>query len=74
MSGFATNISHRLLHSLDHQYFPIEVISIDALLESLMTHKILSMKIENKQFQLLFDASSILYSKQGSFNVMIVTV
>ena len=47
MSGFATNTSHHLLHSLDHS--PAEVISMDELLESPMTQKMLSM----------FDASSI---------------
>ena len=59
---FATNTSHHFLHSLDHFnscVSPAEVISIDELLESPMTQKMLSIKIENKQFQLLFDASSI---------------
>ena len=62
MSGFATNTSHHLLYSLDHFnccVSPAEVISIDELLESPMTQKMLSMKIENKHFQLLLDASSI---------------
>ena len=62
MSGFATNISYIFLHSLDHynsSVSPAEVISIDELLESPMTKMMLSMKIENKQFQLLFYASSI---------------
>ena len=62
MSGFANNTSHHLLHSLDHfnsSVSPAEVISIDELLESPMTQKMLSMKIENKQFQWLFYASSI---------------
>ena len=62
MSGFATNTSHHLLQSLGHfnaYVSPEEVISIDGLLNSPMTQKMLSTKIENKQFQLLFDASSI---------------
>ena len=62
MSGFATNTSHHLLQSLDHfnaYVSPAEVISIDELLNSPTTQKMLSTKIENKQFQLLFDASSI---------------
>ena len=62
MLGFATNTSHHLLYSLEHFnscVSPAEVISIDELRESPMTQKMLSMKIENKQFQLLFDASSI---------------
>ena len=62
MSGFATNTIHHLLHSLDHFNScasPAEVISIDECLSLPMTQKMLSMKIENKQFQLLFDASSI---------------
>ena len=62
MSGFATNTSHHLLQSLDHfnaYVSPAEVISIDELLDSSMTQKMLSTNIENKQFQLLFDASSI---------------
>ena len=62
MSGFATNTSHHLLRSLDHFnacVSPAEAISIDELLNSPTTQKMLSTKIENKQFQLLFDASSI---------------
>ena len=62
MSGFATNTSHHLLQSLDHFNACVssaEVISFDELLDSSMTHKMLSTNIENKQFQLLFDASSI---------------
>ena len=62
MSGFATNTSHHLLQSLDHFnacVSPAEAISIDELLNSPMTQKMLSTKIENKQFQLLFDAFSI---------------
>ena len=62
MLGFATNTSHHLLHSLDHFnscVSPAEVIPNDELLEFPMTQKMLSMKIESKQFQLLFDASSI---------------
>ena len=62
MSGFATNTSHHLLRSLDHFnacVTPAEVISIDELLNSPTTQKMLSTKIENKQFQLLFDSSSI---------------
>ena len=62
MSGFATNTSHHLLHSLDHfnsWVSPAKVISTHELFESPMTQKMLSMKIKNKQFQLLFDASSI---------------
>ncbi|KAL5500402.1 hypothetical protein EMCRGX_G011959 [Ephydatia muelleri] len=62
MSGFATNTSHHLLQSLDHFNACVsqaEVISIDELLNSSMTQKMLSTNIENKQFQLLFDASSI---------------
>ena len=60
MPGFATNTSHHLLRSLDHFnacVSPAEVISIDELLDSSMTQKMLSTNIENKQ--LLFDASSI---------------
>ena len=38
---------------------PAEAISIDELLNSPTTQKMLSTKIESKQFQLLFDASSI---------------
>ena len=41
LSGFATNTSHHLLHSLDHS--PAEVISMDELLESPMTQKMLPM-------------------------------
>ena len=62
MSSFATNTSHQLLRSLDHFnacVSPAEAISIDELLNSPTTQKMLSTKIENKQFQLLFDASSI---------------
>ena len=62
MSGFATNTNHHLLRSLDHFnacVSPAEAISIDELLNSPTTQKMLSTKIENKQFQLLFDASSI---------------
>ena len=62
MSGFATNTSHHLLRSLDlfnACVSPAEAISIDELLNSPATQKMLSTKIENKQFQLLFDASSI---------------
>ena len=62
MSGFATNTSHHLLRSLDHFnacVSPAEVISIDELLNSPKNQKMLSTKIENKRFQLLFDASSI---------------
>ena len=57
MLGFATNTSHHLLQSLDHfnaYVSPAEVISIDELLNSPTTQKMLSTKIENKQFQLLF--------------------
>ena len=62
MSGFATNTSHRLLQSLDHFnacVSPSEAISIDELLDSSMTQKMLSTKMEIKQFNLLFDASCI---------------
>ena len=62
MSGFATNTSHHLLRSLDHFnacISPAEVTFIDELLNSPMTQNMLSTKIKNKQFQLLFDASSI---------------
>ena len=62
MSGFATNTSHHLLRSLDQFnacVSPAEAISVDELLNSATTQKMLSTKIENKQFQLLFDASSI---------------
>ncbi|KAL5500424.1 hypothetical protein EMCRGX_G011983 [Ephydatia muelleri] len=62
MLGFATNTSHHLLQSLDHFNACVssaEVISFDELLDSSMTQKMLSTNIENKQFQLLFDASSI---------------
>ena len=62
MSGFATNTSRHILQSLDHFnacVSPAEAISIDELLISPTTQKMLSTKIENKQFQLLFDASSI---------------
>ena len=65
MSGFATNTSRHLLHSLDHFnacVSPAEVISIHELLYSPTTQKKSSSKIENKQFQLLFDGSS---SKQA---------
>ena len=61
MLGFATNTSH-IIQSLDHFNACVslaEVISIDELLNSPTTQKMLSTKIENKQFQLLFDASSI---------------
>ena len=62
MSGTATNSSHHLLQSLDHFnacVSPAEVISIDELLDSPMAQKKLSSKIQNNQFQLHFDASSI---------------
>ena len=62
MSGFATNTSHHLLRSLDHFnacVSPAEAISIDELLDSPTTQKMLSTKTENKQFLLLFDTSSI---------------
>ena len=61
MSGFATNTNHHLLHSLGHIntcVSPAEVVSIDELLDSPMNQK-LSSTIENKQFQLLYDASTI---------------
>ena len=62
MSSFATNTSHHLLQSLDHFNACVslaEVISIDELLNSPTTQKMLSTKLEKKLFQLLFDASSI---------------
>ena len=62
MSGFATNTSHHLLQSFDYFNACVslaEVIYIDELLNSPMTQKMLSTKIEKKQFQVLFDASSI---------------
>ena len=62
MSGFATNPSHHLLQSLDHFnacVSPEEAISIDELLNSPTTQKHAVHYIKNKQFQLLFDATSI---------------
>ena len=62
MSGFATNTNHHLPHSLGHFntcVSPAVVVSIDELLDSPMNQKKLSSRIENKQFQLLFDASTI---------------
>ena len=62
MSGFAAKSSHHLLESLDHFNTCVssaEAICIDELLDSPMTQKKLSSKIENKQFQLLFEACSI---------------
>ena len=62
MSGFATNTNHRLLHSLGHFntcVSPAKVVSFDALLDSPMNQKKLASTIENKQFQLLYDASTI---------------
>ena len=61
MSGYAIYPSHHLLQSLDQFNASVtlaEVISIDELLNSPTTQKMLSTKIDSKQFQLLFDASS----------------
>ena len=59
ISGFATNTSHQSLDHINACVSTAEIISIDELLNSTMTQKMLSPNIENKQFQLLFDASYI---------------
>ena len=61
MSNFATNTNHHLLHSLGHFITcvsPAELVSIEEVLDSPMNQKVSSI-IENKQFQLLYDASTI---------------
>ena len=62
MSGFASNTKHHLFHPLGHFntcVSPAEVVSFNELLDSPMNQKKLSSRIENKQFQLLYDASAI---------------
>ena len=62
VSGYATNISHHLLQSIDcfnSVVSPADVTSTDELLTSPKNQKELSSRIEHSQFHALFESSSL---------------